>query len=160
VRCRQAKEELALKVSERTAELRAVNERLQVELAERRRAEAALKASEQRFRALIENSADAITLFDATGKVVYDSPAAPGMLGYAPDELVGQSFLEYVHPDDAPLVGSLFGQLLQAPRARSRGEFHFRHKDGAWRWLEGVATNLQDDPPQVVTMFVRVVAEA
>ncbi len=141
----QAKEELALKVSERTAELKAVNEQLQVELAERRRAEAAVKASEQRFRALIENSADAITLFDATGKVVYDSPAAPGMLGYAPGELVGQNLFEYVHPDDAPLVGSLFGQLLQAPRVRSSGEFRFRHKDGSWRWLEGVATNLQDD---------------
>jgi PAS domain S-box-containing protein len=101
---------------------------------------------EERFQALVANSSDAITLFAPDGTVIYDSPAAPGMLGYTPDELVGLNALEHVHPDDAPRIQALFGHLARQPDTRTTAEFRFKHKDGAWRWLEAVATNLLDNP--------------
>ncbi|MBI3361513.1 MAG: PAS domain S-box protein, partial [Chloroflexi bacterium] len=82
------------------------------DVTERKRAEQALQDSERRFRALIENSLDAITLFGPDGTVVYDSPAAPGLLGYSTNGLVGRNAFEFVHPDDLERVKALFGQML------------------------------------------------
>ena len=56
---------------------------------DRKQARNDLRASEKRFRALIENSTDAITLLDASGNGIYDSPSAPGMLGYGPEDCIG-----------------------------------------------------------------------
>lgn len=105
-----------------------------------------VQQSESRFKALIENSADAITLLDAKGMAVYDSPAAPGLLGYAKDELVGRNVFEFMHPDDLRDTQLLFRNLIQSSRARIEHSFRFLHKDGTWRWVEAVATNLLDVP--------------
>jgi PAS domain S-box-containing protein len=116
------------------------------DISEQKRAQDALQASEKRFRALIENSSDAITLLSAEGRVVYDSPAAPGLLGYTPDELVGQSLFDLAHPDDLPFIRTIFVPLAQTPGQRASTQFRVRHKSGAWRWVEGVATNLLNEP--------------
>ena len=113
---------------------------------ERKRAEEAVKLSNRRFRALIENSADAITLLDANGIAIYDSPAAPGMLGYGPDELIGQNVFTLMHPDDLPKIQDLFQNLLKTPGARANSTFRLRHKNGTWLWIEAVATNLLAEP--------------
>ncbi len=113
---------------------------------ERQGAEAALAASEKRCRALIENSADAITLIAPDGTIVYDSPAAPRMLGYEADALVGRNALDYIHPDDLTATRQLLGQVLGQPRTPVAGLFRFRHHDGSWRWIEAVASNLLDEP--------------
>ena len=113
---------------------------------ERHAAQTALAASERRFRALIENSADAITLIAPDGAVIYDSPAAPRLLGYEKDELVGQNALDYIHPDDQAATQQLLNRVLAAPNEPVPGLFRFRHKDGSWRWIEGVASNLLAEP--------------
>ncbi len=97
-----------------------------------------LGESEKRFRALIENSADAITLLDSNGVSVYDSPAAPGMLGYGPDELIGQNIFMLLHPDDLTYIQPLFQSLVEAPGTRLNSTFRIRHKNGSWRWIESV----------------------
>ncbi len=112
----------------------------------RQRAEEAVELSNKRFKALIENSADAITLLDANGIAIYDSPAAPGMLGYKPDELIGQIVFTLMHPDDLPKTQDLFQNLLKTPGARANATFRWRHKNGTWLWLEAVATNLLAEP--------------
>ena len=119
---------------------------VQLELNERKRADAALRESEKRFRALIENSSDAITLLDARGVVVYDSAAAPRMLGYGPDELIGQSAFTLIHPTDLPIVQDVFLKLAETPGERASAIFRVRHKSGTWVWLETVATNLLSEP--------------
>ncbi|MBI3760575.1 MAG: PAS domain S-box protein, partial [Chloroflexi bacterium] len=116
------------------------------DVTERKQAEQALQESERRFRALIENSLDAITLFGPDGTVVYDSPAAPGLLGYSTNGLVGRNAFEFVHPDDLERVKALFGQMLQDSHARVSGIFRFQHKNGSWRWIEGTGTNLLGEP--------------
>ena len=138
--------ELEVRVQERTADLSKTNELLTTEITERKQAEDALARSEKRFRSLIENSLDAITLLDATGVAIYDSPAAPGMLGYERDELVGQNIFGLLHEEDLVSIQSLFRELIETPGGRLNKNFRFRHRSGSWRWLESVSTNLLAEP--------------
>jgi hypothetical protein len=114
--------------------------------AEKTQAEAALRASEQRFRALVEHSWDAIALFDADGAVLYGSPATTRLLGYDLMEFVGRNAVELIHPDDRDGVVARLTEAVAHPRTRVSVTARVRHKDGSWRHLEGVFTNLLDDP--------------
>ncbi len=113
---------------------------------EARQAEAAPPAGERRFRALVQNSSDAILLLDADGTIRYASRAAVRILGYQVGELVGRKAVELVHPDDLPRVARLLAQLTREPGLRLTAEYRFRYKDGSWGWGEAVGTNLLADP--------------
>jgi PAS domain S-box-containing protein len=106
----------------------------------------ALRASEERFRALVEKSTDAIALLDAEGTILYASPSTQTVLGYTPEEFVGRNAFEGVHPDDLPYLKDLFEQLLTEPGKSQTAEFQYRHKDGSWRFLEGTGNNRLEDP--------------
>ncbi len=101
----------------------------------------ALQASEQRFRALVENSSDAITLLDAQGTITYASQSIRGLLGYAPEELVETSAFDYLHSEDQAGVRETFLAILQAPGIPYRLEYRCRHKNGEWRFLEAIGAN-------------------
>lgn len=113
---------------------------------ERTGAEKALTDNEKRFRALIENNADAITLLDANGITLYDSAAAPGMLGFSPGELIGTSAFDLMHPAELAQTVDLFKRLTQSPGNRETTVIRLKRKDGAWLWIEVIATNLLDEP--------------
>jgi PAS domain S-box-containing protein len=119
---------------------------LQARLAETAKAQDALRHSERRFRALIENSSDATFLTDATQSIVYASPAIERILGYGPDELVGRKIGDFQHPDDTPQTGEVYARLAAERGARTSVTFRVRHRGGSWRWLDGMATNLLEDP--------------
>ncbi len=112
----------------------------------KRTADQAARDSEKRFRALIENSSDAIALVGLDGTILYASPGTIRMLGYEINEYVGRVAFEFVHPDDLQSAKEIFGQILQQPGIHLTAQARERHKDGSWRWLEGVATNLLDEP--------------
>jgi len=116
------------------------------DITEHKRAEQALQISEQRFRSLIENSADAIALFDAEGIILYGSPATARILGYEQSEFVGRSAFDFVHPDDREMVMSRLNEVLQKPAAMINVRAYIKHKDGSWRFLEGIFNNLLDEP--------------
>ena len=113
---------------------------------DRQAAEDALRSSEQRFRALVEESWDAIALFAADGTIVYGSPATTRLLGYDLTEFVGRNALEFIHPDDRAAVLLRLEEVTARPRARLHVAARVQHKNGSWRHLEGVLTNLLDDP--------------
>lgn len=98
------------------------------------------------FRALIEHNSNAITLLDEIGEVIYDSPAASGMLGYSPTEWIGKSVFQLVHPDDLPKIHNLFENLLKKKGSQSQAIFRIRHKDNHWLWIDAIATNLLHEP--------------
>jgi PAS domain S-box-containing protein len=112
----------------------------------RREQRAAVAAVERRFQALVELSADAITLFDREGRVLYDSPAVARILGYAPAELDGRQMWALFHPDDTAASQAQVRQLLAQPGAAAGSEFRLRHCDGSWRWIEAVTRNLLHEP--------------
>lgn len=114
------------------------------DITEQREAEAALKKSEQRFKTLVQNAYDMITLLDENGVVLYESPSIERIVGYTPEELYGANIFDYIHPDDQHMLGQKYQDLLQTniPIAT---EFRFRTKAGDWRWLECSAVNLLHD---------------
>jgi PAS domain S-box-containing protein len=116
------------------------------DITDRVKAEQAAQLQDRRLRALIENATDALTLLDAQGNIIYDSPAAPGMLGYGALEWIGQKVFEIFHPDDLRKSLDLFQQVLKTPGRRVDGRFRVRHKNGSWIWIEGIATNLLEEP--------------
>lgn len=113
---------------------------------ERKRANEAVAAAEQRFRTLVENSAEAISLLSANGRPFYFSPSAERVLGYPAEELVGRSPFELVHPDDAERARSLLLNGFATPGGLLSSELRVRHKDGRWRWIELDIVNRLDDP--------------
>ena len=112
----------------------------------RREAETALRQSERRFRALTERAAEGVSMLDAGGTLRYVSPSAARLLGYAADERIGGRWDELIHPDDAGRLRALFAELLRRPGRHVAAQLRCRHRDGSWRWLEGVATNLLAEP--------------
>src|SRR5437016_4596096 len=111
----------------------------------RKRAAERLRASEQRFRALVEHSSDVIMLLGPDGTILYASQSTQPVLGYASTEKVGRSAFDLVHPDDRARALDLFGELMQRPGDLVRTELRALHKDGSWRHLEAVGVNRLDD---------------
>jgi PAS domain S-box-containing protein len=116
------------------------------DVTERKQAEETLRRSEERFRALTENNWDGIVLFDANGSVTYSSPSTTRILGYDPDELVGQSAFEFIHQDDQAFVREQVIKSLEQPGEHIKIQSRILHNDGTWRWLEGIFTNLLHEP--------------
>src|SRR5829696_1786611 len=119
------------------------------DVTDREAAEAALRTSEERFRALVRNATDIITILDAEGRVCYGSPAVQRVLGYAPEDLIGTdpfALFALIHPDDVAAVRGFFEEALRRPGVNIPAEFRFRDKAGSWRWLEVTGTNLLADP--------------
>ncbi|MEH1805553.1 MAG: PAS domain S-box protein [Nostoc sp.] len=100
----QAYEELEQRVTERTAELVMSNVLLQQEIIERQSAETALRQSENLYRQLVESQTDIIIRIDLQGQITFANVAACQTFGWKQDEFRGQSFLQFLHPDDLPQV--------------------------------------------------------
>lgn len=113
------------------------------DITKRKQAEQALREREQYFRALIENAADIITVVDASGTILFNSPSCERLLGYRPEELTGQSLFHFAHADEHGLGRERLRALVQGQNDPSwTTELRFRHKDRSWRVLEVKATRL------------------
>src|ERR671917_69117 len=82
------------------------------DVTERKKIEKVLKESEERFRSLVRNTSDIITLLDADGTVRYVSPAVERVTGYRPEEQVGTNAFGSVHPDDREQALNTFAEVL------------------------------------------------
>src|ERR1700722_7836194 len=109
----------------------------QVQEAERN----ALRASEERFRALTEQSADIILIADPSGQIKYASPSVHTVLAVQEDSLVGTNMVDLVHPDDFARTMST-GPRSAGYRQNPIVEFRLRHADGRWLFFECVVRNL------------------
>ncbi len=119
-----------------------------------------LRRSEQRFRSLVQNSSEIISILGADGSVLYESPAVARVLGYKPEETLRTQGFEYVHPEDLSRVAAEFRRSLESRGAGSPIEMRVRHADGSWRYVETTLTNLLDDPSvQGIVVNMRDVTE-
>ena len=98
------------------------------------------------FRALIENSTDAIFLVNARTEIMYASPSTVKILGYQPEELLGRNGLELVHPQDREHSSEALKEVIAKPHSPLQMHARVRRKDGEWRWIESTASNLLHEP--------------
>jgi diguanylate cyclase (GGDEF)-like protein/PAS domain S-box-containing protein len=106
------------------------------------RAHLALAATEQRFRALVENSTDGLLLTDTEGKIRYCGPSTIRILRYTEAELIGCRFEALVHPGDLEFVQRIHADVLARPGQPQDFELRFHGADGNWLWVDATATNL------------------
>jgi two-component system, OmpR family, sensor histidine kinase KdpD len=125
-----------------TEELLAANEELQQQAGELQRLNRELQKSEERFRLLTENASDLVILLDAGGTISYVSPSVKRVGGYAPEELIGRSSLELVHPDDAPRVMEALRTAATRPEERVSLEMRLLHTSGKWLTFDVIGVNL------------------
>jgi diguanylate cyclase (GGDEF)-like protein/PAS domain S-box-containing protein len=102
---------------------------------------------ERRFQAMVHYSSDLITLLGTDLHVTYQSPAVRAVLGRSPEELLGKSLTELVHPGDASTAELQLAKVLSGGLG-STSDFECRmaHADGHWRIVNVVITNLFDEP--------------
>lgn len=118
---------------------------------ERKRADDAVKRSEERFKLLIENALDLIEMLDVDGTMKFVSPSHKRILGYENDELVGRRVFEFLHPEDLPRILDIFTEALQNHDRLYSAEFRVRHKEGYWVTLESIGKLC---PPELSNMGV------
>ena len=112
----------------------------------RKKADEALRKTEARHAAMIANIGDVIAIVDGDGIYRYHSPNVERLLGWRPDEIVGRSAWDFVHPDDLDLALARFRAVMDEPNASATIECRYRCKDGSYKWVEINGTNLLNDP--------------
>ena len=111
------------------------------------RAEAGIRARDRRFRSLIENSSDGISVIGSDGTIVYDSPSVATILGNDPSARVGTSAFASIHPDDLEAANVIFRDMVTGDLPGTVSlELRARHADGSWRYLEARVKNLLATP--------------
>lgn len=111
----------------------------------RHRMEERLQKKEKRFRLLIENARDVITVLTPEGTVEYESDAVESVLGYRPEERIGRDAFSFVHPDDRPGAREKFSEALEQPGRAMSAELRVRSARDRWRILEVVGQAFRNE---------------
>jgi diguanylate cyclase (GGDEF)-like protein/PAS domain S-box-containing protein len=109
-------------------------------------AEAAVRASEARFRSLVQHSSDLIFLLDEQGIVQFASSSAARVIGYEAEALVGVELAALAHADDMSLVTGFVELATRFPGVSPAAEWRLRRPDGESVQVEVIASNMLDDP--------------
>jgi diguanylate cyclase (GGDEF)-like protein/PAS domain S-box-containing protein len=127
----------------------------QAALAALEQVQRARRQTEERFRSLVLNTSDVITILTSDGCIDFYSPSAGRIWGYSADALRSASLLTLVHIDDVETARGLVAQALSRPRLSMVAELRLKLADESWCYFEVVATNLLRDPrvSGIVTTF-------
>lgn len=119
---------------------------LSVDITERKRAEESKLKAESRYKALIENSSEGITLMDKDFFVIYRSPSTVKILGWTQEERANQPRLQGIHPDDREHFHQAMKDTVKDPSQSILVNYRVKHKQGHYLWLEGLMTNMLSNP--------------
>nr|WP_228052226.1 response regulator [Nodosilinea sp. LEGE 07298] len=106
----------------------------------------ALRQNEERFRVLVQNVSDVLTVMAADGTISYISSSVKQILGYETQEILGKPISELVHPQDQLKIAAFLQEALQHVATNIVMEIQLRHAEGFWLDFEAVANNLIDQP--------------
>jgi PAS domain S-box-containing protein len=118
---------------------------VQRDITKRKNTEEALKRSEERFRFLIENALDIITILDIDGTIYYESPSVEKILGYQVSQLIGKNFFAYIHPDDLEQTHYSIAYAIKNPEVIKPIEFRYQHQNSSWLILEAISQQFTDN---------------
>lgn len=114
-------------------------------ITEKLKAEQKLRHSQQRFKALVQDGSDVISILDENFHYTYISPSARNTLGAEPEKLIGSNAFKYVHKDDLPNLEDKI-KFLGKVKSYQLPSYRYRSGGGEWRWLETIISDLRDDP--------------
>ena len=97
------------------------------------------------LRPLLERSTDAAVVMRSDAVITYASPAVRQLFGWREEEIIGQSIVPLLHPEDRPALGRFLEKILAQPGVHPPLEMRVRRGD-EWAWAEAAMTNLLDDP--------------
>jgi len=98
------------------------------------------------FKALVEHAGEAVTIVNEHGDVVYQNPSMGAVVGRPPEWFEGRTPVDLMAPEDAARARRILAELGERPGEQVQAEFRLRHRDGTWRTVTGVATNLLHEP--------------
>ncbi len=104
-----------------------------------------LKLSEQRFKALVQEGSDMIAIADLTGNYKYVSPNIELKMGKSAEDFFGKNAFEFVHEDDKERVIESYTRITTEHIVHIP-PFRFQMREGQWRWIESIVTNMMADP--------------
>lgn len=104
-----------------------------------------LAESETLFRTLIESSYDIITIVDKDGAFKYESPSVKSTLGYTPEELIDNKYLDYIHPEDLSIVSDAIKNSFINHSEVLTLEYRFKNKQGNYIWIESTGKYINDN---------------
>ena len=116
------------------------------DIGERKRAEEALRLSEERFRSMVQHAYDFLTVLDARATITYATPNTSRALGYGPDGLAGRNAFDLIHPEDLHAVLKAFERTASGRATGSPIEFRVKRSDGSWVFVEGIGSNQLKNP--------------
>jgi PAS domain S-box-containing protein len=108
----------------------------------KKKAEKVVGEQEERIRFITENMVDMLSQVDADLVIRYLSPSHQRVLGYKPEELIGQPVSQFVHPEDRDEATRTMGQVIRAGGPSARIEYRFQKADGEYLWVETLGTIL------------------
>jgi PAS domain S-box-containing protein len=120
------------------------------DITEERDLRESLRESEERFRLLAENSTDVITRSSPDAVLHYVSPASRSLYGYDPNELIGRSGWQFIHPDDVATLRNDLASRGGRPDAVTN-EYRVKRRDGSYAWMEAKSYTVRDPVSHEVT---------
>jgi diguanylate cyclase (GGDEF)-like protein/PAS domain S-box-containing protein len=105
-----------------------------------------LRTSEERFRSLVQNASDLVTVIEADTTITYQSPSIARVLGYQPDDVIGRRLADFVHDDDRGHTLAVLNGGMADDAGTATAEARVRHANGSWRSVEFVGTNQFHNP--------------
>jgi PAS domain S-box-containing protein len=150
---RRVANELDRRVAQRTIELAQTNEELRNEIADRRRAEEALRESERSLRLILDGIAGLVAIMNATGEVEVVNRQASDYFGKTLEEIKGWATTDAVHPDDLPGVMSAWMHSVETVSPYDV-DHRLRRADGVYRWFRAHGLPLRDDEGRALRWYV------
>lgn len=144
-RVEEERDKMLIRQQAMNEELQANEEELRQNLEKTVELKDYISKREQKFKSLLENSFEAIILFDAAGYIQYASPSIVNVLGYTAEEMTTKKGMFFVHEDDKDNSKALLAQMMEKPRNKVYIQQRVRKKDGSYIWVDSYTTNLLDD---------------
>lgn len=99
------------------------------------------------YSSIVRHGSELITVVNSDGMYQYVSDSAGPELGYAPEDLLGTHVLDLIHPDDVPTIAEeLYKHTSGLAKQITLAPFRFKARNGDWRWLSCVSTNMLHNP--------------